>query len=129
MLDAGSPSRCEERAEAEWSACAGPAAGPLRRRLSRLLCAGWAPHFRVFVRGCLDLPAGVDDDHRPHSWLRGLPTEALPPARRKRSCQSTWIGPSVRDWGGLTYAAGLGLTSRPIAHRNAAISRAMAVVT
>src|SRR3954453_5857206 len=103
MLDAGSPSRCEERAEAEWSACAGPAAGPLRRRLSRLLCAGWSPHFRVFVRGCLDLPAGVDDDHRPHNWSRGLPTEALPPALRNHRCQLVLMRTSamVLRWSGL----------------------------
>src|SRR3954447_3041966 len=78
MLGAGAPSRCQERVGAEWSAC-----------------AGWSPQFRVFVRGCLDLPAGVDDDHRPHSLLRGFPTEALPPALRKRRSSPKWIGPSA----------------------------------
>src|SRR3954454_14374439 len=37
--------------------------------------------------------------HRPHSSLRGFPTEALPPALRKRRSSPKWIGPS----GGLRW--------------------------
>ena len=45
----------------------------------KLLSAGWLPHFRVFVWGCLCLGAGVDDERRPHSTSEDSPTGALPP--------------------------------------------------
>ena len=34
----------------------------------------------MFVRGCLDLPAGVDERSSATQYLRGFPTGALPPA-------------------------------------------------
>jgi len=46
--------------------------------VNRLLCAGWIPHFRLFVWGCLSLGSGVEAC-RPHSSLEGSPSRALPP--------------------------------------------------
>jgi hypothetical protein len=38
----------------------------VKTTVEQTLMRGLVPHFRVFVRGCLYLPAGVDEDHRPH---------------------------------------------------------------
>jgi hypothetical protein len=51
----------------------------------------------VFVRGCLDLLAGVNDTSSATQFGRGFPTEALPPVLRNHRCQSNVIRFFVRS--------------------------------
>jgi hypothetical protein len=48
-----------------------------------LLCAGWIPHFRVFVWGYRDLESGMDFI-RHIAGCEDSPTGALPPSLRNR---------------------------------------------
>src|SRR3712207_5359417 len=64
--------------------------------LSRLLSAGWLPHTRGFVRGCLDLPAGVDAC-RPHSSPRGFPCRGPAPSDAQ---QGVSVGSERPSFGG-----------------------------
>jgi hypothetical protein len=41
----------------------------------------------LFVRGCLDLPAGVDEGSSATQFIRGFPTEVLSPASRNSRSQ------------------------------------------
>jgi len=49
----------------------------------------------MFVRGCLDLPTGIDDVSSATQFIRGFPTEGLPPASRNRDCQFNRFCPSL----------------------------------
>jgi hypothetical protein len=100
----------------------------IKTTVEQTLMRGLRPHFRVFVRGCLDLPAGVNKGSLATQFVRGFPTEALPSALRNRRCQIL-IALRNNHAVGWPHAAMRGWTSRPMAHRNAAISRAIAVVT
>ncbi len=60
-----------------------------RRRLNKLSCAGWLPHDRGFVSGCLVL----DGERRlrpAHNRSRGFPDRALPPAVSAWRCLAMW---------------------------------------
>ena len=51
----------------------------------------------MFVRGCLDLLAGVDEGSSATQFFRGFPTEALPPVLRNHRYQSSVIWLYVRS--------------------------------
>lgn len=55
--------------------------------VEQTLMRGLGTAFPLFVRGCLDLPTGVDDLSSATQFIRGFPTEVLPPAPRNRDCQ------------------------------------------
>src|SRR3954471_12868497 len=111
MLDAGVPSRCRERGGGRLERGRGAGGRAVKTTVEQTLMRGLVTAFPCVRPGLPRSASGVDDDHRPHNFLRGFPSEALPPALRNRRCQFTWIGPSARDWGGSTYAAGRGSTA------------------
>ena len=45
----------------------------VKTTVEQTLIRGLVTAFPLFVRGCLDLPAGVDECHRPHNSYEGSP--------------------------------------------------------
>jgi hypothetical protein len=69
----------------------------VKTTVEQTLIRGLVTAFPLFVRGCLDLPAGVDEESSATQFIRGFPTEALSPALRNSGCQFTLSWPSVID--------------------------------
>jgi len=51
----------------------------LKTSVIKLWCAGWIPHFRLFVRGCPCLGSGVDHVIG-HTVSSGVPLAVVPPS-------------------------------------------------